>query len=196
MKIDGVDVRSLDPHDLRRKMAVVLQDNFLFSGDIQSNIRLGNEDISDARLQEAAAQVNAGEFIDNLPGGYGAEVLERGATLSVGQKQLLAFARALAFDPEILILDEATASIDTETELLIQDALAKLLKGRTSVVIAHRLSTIQHADRILVMSHGKIKESGTHAELLQQGGLYRKLYELQYRAVSALNDEREAMVAK
>jgi ATP-binding cassette subfamily B protein len=186
VKIDGVDVRELDPHDLRRRMAVVLQDNFLFSGTVASNVRLGNDDVDDRQLQRAAEFVNASPFIAELPGQYDAPVLERGATLSVGQKQLLAFARALAFNPEILILDEATASIDTETELLIQDALAKLLKGRTSLVIAHRLSTIQNADRIMVMSHGEIRESGTHDELLQQNGLYRKLYELQYRAVARL----------
>ncbi|MGI8906283.1 MAG: ABC transporter ATP-binding protein [Candidatus Sumerlaeaceae bacterium] len=187
--VDGVDVRELDPLELRQRMAVVLQDNFLFSGDIESNIRLGNESITDEKLHQAAEFVNAADFISNLPDGYKAEVLERGATISVGQKQLLAFARALAFNPEILILDEATASIDTETELLIQDALAKLLKGRTSIVIAHRLSTIQNADRILVMSKGKIRESGTHAELLQQGGLYRKLYELQYRAAPTRKED-------
>ncbi len=193
IKIDGTDVREMDPQDLRRGMAVVLQDNFLFSGDISSNIRLGNEDITDEEIRDAAAHVNAQHFIESLPNTYNQEVLERGATLSVGQKQLLAFARALAFDPDILILDEATASIDTETELLIQDALEKLLKNRTSIVIAHRLSTIQTADRILVMHHGQIKESGTHTELLQQNGLYRRLYELQYShgAAAVANDELE-----
>ncbi len=180
IKIDGTDIRQMDPHDLRRSMAVVLQDNFLFTGDIASNIRLGNDEITDDEIQVAAASVNAQQFIESLPNSYHQEVLERGATLSVGQKQLLAFARALAFNPDILILDEATASIDTETELLIQDALEKLLKNRTSIVIAHRLSTIQTADRILVMHHGQVKESGTHAELLQQNGLYRRLYDLQY----------------
>lgn len=186
IRIDGTDIRELDPHDLRSKMAIVLQDNFLFTGDIASNIRLGNDDISDDRLQEAARSVNAAGFIDSLPNRYNQEVLERGATLSVGQKQLLAFARALAFNPEILILDEATASIDTETEVLIQDALEKLLQGRTSIVIAHRLSTIQKADRILVMHHGVIKESGTHNELLQLNGLYRRLYDLQYSHANTL----------
>lgn len=179
--IDGVDLRALDPLALRRRMAIVLQDVFLFSGTIADNIRLGNESISDEQVRRAAQVVNAARFIEALPGQYAHEVRERGATLSVGQKQLLAFARALAFDPEVLILDEATASIDTETELLIQDALRKLLKGRTSIVIAHRLSTVQNADRIIVLHKGRIRESGTHAELLRQNGLYRKLYELQYR---------------
>ena len=180
IRIDGVDIREMDARALRSRMAIVLQDNFLFTGDVSSNIRMGNPDITDEMIQQAARNVNADHFIRALPNGYNQEVLERGATLSVGQKQLLAFARALAFDPDIMILDEATASIDTETEILIQDALEKLLKERTSIVIAHRLSTIQNADRILVMHHGSIKESGTHHELLQQNGLYRRLYELQY----------------
>ncbi|PKO14824.1 antibiotic ABC transporter ATP-binding protein [candidate division BRC1 bacterium HGW-BRC1-1] len=183
IKVDGTDIRRLDLSDWRRQFAVVLQDVFLFSGDIASNIRLGNEAVTDEVVERAGRNVNANEFIAALPGGYKQEVLERGATLSVGQKQLLAFARALAFDPAILILDEATASIDTETEHLIQDALQKLLKGRTSIVIAHRLSTIQNADRIIVMHHGKIREVGTHQELLRRDGIYRKLYELQYRDV-------------
>ena len=178
--LDGVDLRELDPHDVRRRMAIVLQDNFLFTGDIASNIRLGSDSISDDQVRQAAEFVNAAPFISHLPNAYHEEVLERGATLSVGQKQLLAFARALAFDPEILILDEATASIDTETEILIQDALEKLLTGRTSIVIAHRLSTIQNADKIIVLHHGRIREVGTHTELLQLEGLYRNLYELQY----------------
>lgn len=181
ISIDGVDIRQLCPQELRRSMAIVLQDNFLFTGTIASNIRLGNEGISDDEIERAAANVNALGFIQAQSGGFDHQVLERGATLSVGQKQLLAFARALAYDPDILILDEATASIDTETELLIQDALEKLLKNRTSIVIAHRLSTIQNADKILVMHHGEIRETGTHTELLQQGGLYRRLYDLQYR---------------
>lgn len=180
IKIDGVDIREFDPYELRKKMAIVLQDNFLFSGDIAGNIRLGNDSITEEQVEAAAKYVNASEFIAFLPSRYGQEVLERGATFSVGQKQLLAFARALAFNPEILILDEATASIDTETEMLIQDALQKLLVGRTSIVIAHRLSTIQNADNIIVLHHGCLKEQGTHSELLQKGGLYRNLYELQY----------------
>lgn len=181
IRIDGVDIRTIDPHDLRRCMAIVLQDNFLFTGTIASNIRLGNEDISDEQVTRAAASVNALPFIKTLENGFDQQVLERGATLSVGQKQLLAFARALAFDPDILILDEATASIDTEAEHLIQDALATLLQNRTSIVIAHRLSTIQNADRILVMHHGQIREQGTHTELLRLNGIYRRLYDLQYR---------------
>lgn len=185
IKIDGVDIREYDLFQLRQQIAIVLQDVFLFSGDISSNIRLGNEQVTDEQVARCAEFVNAAPFIEALPDKYHQEVRERGATLSVGQKQLLAFARALAFDPAILILDEATASIDTETELLIQDALKKLLKGRTSIVIAHRLSTIQTADRIIVLHHGKVRETGTHAELLAQGGTYRKLYELQYKEAPA-----------
>lgn len=180
ISIDGVDIRSMDPHQLRQKMAIVLQDNFLFTGTIASNVRLGNDAISDEQIRGAAASVNALQFIESQPRGLDQQVLERGATFSVGQKQLLAFARALAFDPEILILDEATASIDTETELLIQDALQKLLENRTSIVIAHRLSTIQNADKILVMHQGRVRETGTHTQLLSQNGLYRRLYDLQY----------------
>lgn len=179
--IDGVDVRSLDLKQLRSRMAIVLQDVFLFTGSVASNIRLGNEAIGDARLEECARVVNAHPFISALPDAYEHPVRERGATFSVGQKQLLAFARALAFDPEILILDEATASIDTETELLIQQAIERLLVGRTAIIVAHRLSTIQHCDRIVVLHRGKIRESGTHAELLANDGIYRKLYELQYQ---------------
>jgi ATP-binding cassette, subfamily B, multidrug efflux pump len=197
IRIDGIDIRDMDPQSLRSRIAIVLQDVFLFTGTMSSNIRLGNTDITDDEIRRCASYVNANGFIERLPGAYGHEVRERGATLSVGQKQLLAFARALAFDPEILILDEATASIDTETELLIQDALRKLLRGRTSIVIAHRLSTIQNADRIIVLHHGKIRESGTHAELLHAGGLYRKLYELQYRnGVVAAPATQPSAVAK
>jgi ABC-type multidrug transport system fused ATPase/permease subunit len=185
--IDGVDIREIDLGALRSELAMVLQDVFLFSGDIASNIRLGNREITDERVRNCAEYVNAAQFIEAMPNGYSREVRERGATLSVGQKQLLAFARALAFDPRLLILDEATASIDTETELLIQDALNKLLRGRTSIVIAHRLSTIQSADRIIVLHHGKVREVGTHAELLRHGGIYRKLYELQYKESSAVS---------
>lgn len=184
--IDGHDIRSLDMFDLRRQMAIVLQDVFLFTGDIAENIRLGNDSITDEDIQRCAQYVNASSFIEALPRRYHDEVRERGATFSVGQKQLLAFARALAFDPAILILDEATASIDTETELLIQDALHKLMQGRTSIVIAHRLSTIQNADKIIVLHHGKIREAGTHNELLQKDGIYRKLFELQYRGMETV----------
>jgi ATP-binding cassette subfamily B protein len=179
--VDGVDVRRWDKRWLRRQIGIVLQDVFLFSGTIERNIRLLQSDLPFERVVEAARTVHADRFIERLPGGYHAEVKERGATLSVGQKQLLAFARALAFDPRILILDEATASVDTETELLIQDAMRRLLKGRTSIVIAHRLSTIRSVDRILVLHHGELREEGTHEELLRRRGIYHRLYRLQYR---------------
>ncbi|HXF82724.1 MAG TPA: ABC transporter ATP-binding protein, partial [bacterium] len=180
--VDGVDVRRYRQRDLRRHIGLVLQDVFLFSGTIASNIRLGNAEISDARLREAAAFVNAEAFIARLPQGYATPVVERGATLSAGQRQLIAFARALAHNPEILlVLDEATSAVDTETEQLVQDALRKVLRGRTSIIIAHRLSTIQHVDRILVMHKGRLVEEGTHRELLARGGIYTKLYQLQYR---------------
>jgi len=180
--VDGVDVRRYRQRDLRRHVGLVLQDVFLFSGTIASNIRLGNEEISDEQVRQAAEFVNAQAFIERLPRGYATEVVERGATLSAGQRQLIAFARALAHNPEILlVLDEATSSVDTETEVLIQDALAKVLRGRTSIIIAHRLSTIQNVDRILVMHKGRLVEEGTHRDLLARGGIYTKLYELQYR---------------
>jgi ATP-binding cassette subfamily B protein len=179
--VDGVDIRNVTQADLRRHMAVVLQDVFLFSGDIAGNIGLGNDAISEERIHAAARVVGANRFIEALPGQYHAEVKERGATLSVGQKQLISFARALAVHPRILILDEATSSVDTETELLIQRAIKKLLHGRTSIVIAHRLSTIQSANKILVMHKGEIREAGTHQELLALGGLYYRLYQLQYK---------------
>jgi len=179
--IDGMDIRSVRQADLRRHMAVVLQDVFLFSGDIASNIGLGDAAITEDRIRAAARVVGADRFIEQLPGAYHAEVKERGATLSVGQKQLISFARSLAFDPRILVLDEATSSVDTETESLIQEAIRKLLRGRTSIVIAHRLSTIQSADKILVMHKGEIREQGTHQELLALGGLYYRLYQLQYK---------------
>ena len=178
--LDGKDVREYDVQELRRRVSVVLQDVFLFAGDITENIRLGQPEIPRETVVHAAETVSANRFIEKLPGGYEAKVMERGATLSVGQKQLLAFARALAFDPRILILDEATSSIDTETEVLIQEALGKLLEGRTSIIIAHRLSTIQRSDRILVMHHGELKEEGTHQELLARRGIYRRLFDLQY----------------
>ena len=181
VRVDGVDVREWDPARLRRSIAMVLQDVFLFSGTVAQNIRLGEESISDERIRWAAAEVHALPFIENLPNGLDAQVRERGAGLSVGQKQLIAFARALAFDPKILILDEATSSIDTETEQLIQKALDRLLIGRTSIVIAHRLSTVQKADRILVMHKGEIREMGTHQELLALRGIYYRLYLLQYK---------------
>ena len=179
--VDGVDVREMDLHDLRGLFSLVLQDVQLFTGTIADNIRLGHSAISDADVARAAAAVHADRFIRNLPGGYGAPVAERGATLSVGQKQLLSFARALAFDPRILILDEATSSVDTETELLIRDALKVLMAGRTTIAIAHRLSTIQDMDKILVLHKGHLREAGTHQELLARRGIYFKLYQLQYR---------------
>lgn len=179
--IDGVNIQHVRPEELRKHIAVVLQDVFLFSGDIKGNIHLGNQSISLDRVKAAARIVGAHRFIEALPGGYDAEVKERGSTLSVGQKQLISFARALAHDPAILVLDEATSSVDTETELLIQSAIRKLLSGRTSIVIAHRLSTIQRADKIIVLHKGEIREMGTHQELLGLNGIYKRLYELQYK---------------
>ncbi|MEO5895002.1 MAG: ABC transporter ATP-binding protein [Vicinamibacterales bacterium] len=179
--VDGEDIRNIDLRELRRLFSLVLQDVHLFSGTIASNIRLGDTAIDDARVRTAAASVHAAPFIEQLPSGYGTAVAERGATLSVGQKQLLSFARALAFDPRILVLDEATSSVDTATELLIQDALHTLMASRTTIAIAHRLSTIQDMDKILVLHHGQLRESGTHQELLAQRGIYYKLFQLQYR---------------
>jgi len=178
--LDGVDLRDWDLESLRRNFAVVLQDIFLFSGTVESNIRLGREDISDERVKWAAKEVHAQKFIERLPHGYQSEVKERGAGLSVGQKQLISFARALAFDPALLILDEATSSIDTETEQWIQQAIGRVMEDRTSIVVAHRLSTIQRADQIIVLHHGEIREQGTHQELLAEHGLYWMLYKLQY----------------
>ncbi len=178
--LDDVDIRDWDLHDLRANFAVVLQDVFLFSGSIEKNIRLGNPDISAERVRWAAGEVYADEFIQKLDEGYASEVRERGAGLSVGQKQLISFARALAFDPKILILDEATSSIDTETEQLIQQAVDRVMENRTSLVVAHRLSTVQKCDRIMVFHHGELRESGTHNELLLLRGLYWRLYQLQY----------------
>jgi ATP-binding cassette subfamily B protein len=178
---DGVDIRQLRLHDLRKNFGMVLQDPFLFFGTIASNVRLGTEGISDARLRDVVRQVNLLDFIESLPGGFDEPVKERGATLSVGQKQLLSFARALAHDPKLLILDEATSSVDPETEAMIREALRRLLANRTSLVIAHRLSTIQNASKIVVMHKGHVREVGTHQELLQKRGIYYKLYELQYK---------------
>jgi ATP-binding cassette subfamily B protein len=179
--IDGIDIREVDQRELRNYISLVHQDVFLFSGDIKSNINLGNEKIKIDRVKAAARVVGLNNFIDTLPNRYSEEVKERGATLSVGQKQLISFARALAFNPKILILDEATSSVDTETEILIQNAIQKILKGRTSIVIAHRLSTIQRANKIIVLHKGEVRETGTHQELLVQGGIYYKLYQLQYK---------------
>ena len=181
VKVDGIDVRDLAQHDLRRHVGVVLQDVFLFAGTIESNLTLNNPDIPHERVVEACQYVGVHDYILSLEQGYQTEVRERGATLSTGQKQLLAFARALIQNPDILlVLDEATANVDTETELRIQDALKKVMQGRTSIIIAHRLSTIEHCDRIIVMRRGRIVEQGSHAELLAQGGYYAKLNQLQY----------------
>jgi len=179
--LDGIDIKTIDKSDLRRYISVVLQDVFLFSGTIKSNISMNNDDIPFEKIVEAARLVGADKFIESLPRKYDEEVKERGSTLSVGQKQLISFARALAYDPKILVLDEATSSVDTETEILIQRAIEKLLVGRTAIVIAHRLSTIQSADNIIVMHKGEIRETGNHQELLAKRGIYYKLYQLQYK---------------
>jgi ATP-binding cassette subfamily B protein len=178
---DGIDIREMRLHDLRKNFGIVLQDPFLFSGTIASNIRLGSEGITDAQVRAAAQQVKLQEFIEGLPAGFDEPVRERGATLSVGQKQLLSFARALAHNPRILILDEATSSVDPETEHLLREGLRCLIENRTSLVIAHRLSTIQNASKIVVMHKGHVREVGTHQELLDQRGIYFKLYQLQYK---------------
>jgi ATP-binding cassette, subfamily B, multidrug efflux pump len=188
--VDGRDIRDWDLQELRSQFSLVLQDVHLFSGTIAGNIRLGNSTIDDERVRQAARSVHADRFIDVLPDGLESPVAERGATLSVGQKQLLSFARALAFDPRILVLDEATSSVDTETELLIRDALHVLMAGRTTIAIAHRLSTIQDMDRILVLHKGELREIGTHQELLARRGLYFKLYQLQYK------EQEEAAAAR
>ena len=181
VRIDGVDVRDMDLVDLRSRFGVVLQDPFLFSGTIGGNIRLGTKRIQDADVEQAAEDVNLIDFIRALPKGFDEEVRERGSTLSTGQKQLISFARALAHEPKILILDEATSSVDTETEFRVRDALNRMVEGRTSLIIAHRLSTVQRADKIIVMHKGQIREMGTHQQLLAQRGIYFKLYQLQYK---------------
>ena len=181
IRIDGVDVKEMDLGELRRRFGVVLQDPFLFTGTVGGNIRLGTEWIEDEDVEKAAEDVNLADFIRSLPGGFKEEVRERGSTLSTGQKQLISFARALAHNPKILILDEATSSVDTETEFRVRDALSRMVEGRTSVIIAHRLSTIQRADKIIVMHKGKLREIGSHQQLLAQRGIYYRLYQLQYK---------------
>jgi ATP-binding cassette subfamily B multidrug efflux pump len=181
IRVDGISIREVAKADLRRQMAVVLQDPFLFSTDLRDNITLERDEVDDGRLQEAVQMVGLDRFIAAMPDGFAHTIRERGAGLSVGQKQLVSFARALAGNPAILILDEATSSVDTETEQLLQEATRTLLRGRTSLVIAHRLSTVQHADRILVLHKGEVRETGTHAELLAHDGIYARLYRLQYR---------------
>jgi ATP-binding cassette subfamily B multidrug efflux pump len=181
IKIDGVDLREMDLTDLRGRFGVVLQDPFLFSGTVAGNIRLGTAWIEDKDVEDAAEDVNLADFIRTLPNGFKEEVRERGSTLSTGQKQLISFARALAHNPKFLILDEATSSVDTETEFRVRDALSRMIEGRTSIIIAHRLSTIQRADKIIVMHKGQVREMGTHQELLAHRGIYYKLYQLQYK---------------
>src|SRR6266849_2717007 len=181
IRIDGVDIRKMDLNDLRRRFGVVLQDPFLFSGTIENNIRLGSAWITDEQIAEAAENVNVSDFIRSLPQGFKEPVRERGSTMSTGQKQLISFARALAHNPRILVLDEATSSVDTETEFRVRDALGRMVEGRTSLMIAHRLSTIQRADKIIVMHKGQLRELGTHQQLLANRGIYWKLYQLQYK---------------
>jgi ATP-binding cassette subfamily B protein len=181
IRVGGRDVRDLDPRDLRRQFGVVLQDPYLFTGTLEDNIRLGTEGISRDAVEDAAEQVNLMDFIRSLPEGFESPIRERGSGLSTGQKQLISFARALAHNPRFLILDEATSSVDTETEFRVREALSRMVEGRTSIIIAHRLSTIQRADRILVMHKGRVRESGTHQQLLAQRGIYWKLYQLQYK---------------
>lgn len=179
--IDGIDIRDYELNNLRKKMAVVLQDVFLFSDTIANNISLNDTSITLEQMMKAATIVGADKFIENLPGKYQYNVRERGATLSVGQRQLIAFIRTYVYDPKILILDEATSSIDSESEHLIQQATAKITENRTSIIIAHRLATIQKANKIIVLDHGEIKESGTHQELLKHNGFYKRLYEVQFK---------------
>ena len=193
--VDGVDVREWDLHELRRTIGTVQQDVFLFAGDILENIRLSRAELGEREIREALARAQALKFVERLPNGIHEDIHERGANLSAGQRQLLSFARALAYDPRVLVMDEATSSIDSETERLIQLALNQLLAGRTALVIAHRLSTIEHADRILVLSAGVLRESGTHAELLARPGLYRRLFELQYASATDSSPLEELDVA-
>ncbi len=181
IRIDGVDIKEMNLDELRGRFGVVLQDPFLFSGTVEGNIRLGTARIQDADVEQAAEDVNLADFIRALPGGFKEEVRERGSTLSTGQKQLISFARALAHNPKVLILDEATSSVDTETEFRVRDALNRMVEGRTALIIAHRLSTIQRADKIIVMHKGQVREMGSHQQLLAQRGIYYKLYQLQYK---------------
>ncbi|MGI4743784.1 MAG: ABC transporter ATP-binding protein [Janthinobacterium lividum] len=189
IKVDGQDLRAYDLSQLRRQIGVVLQDVFLFAGSIRDNITLGNREISDAAIWEAAGLVGAQRFIERLPGSLDYPVMERGATLSVGQRQLISFVRALVYQPSVIVLDEATSSVDSETEEMIQGAIDKLMEGRTALVIAHRLSTIQKADRIIVLDRGEIKETGTHDELLRQNGYYAQLYRMQYKTEEAMSKQ-------
>jgi ATP-binding cassette subfamily B protein len=179
--LDGTDIRQFNLQDLRRHFGIVLQDPFLFSGTLESNVRLGTEEIDPATVERALVEVGLGDFLRTLPASIDTPVTERGATFSVGQRQLVSFARALAHNPRFLILDEATSSVDTKTELLIREVLDRLLEGRTAVVIAHRLSTVQHADCILVFHKGRLREQGSHQELLAERGIYYRLYQLQYK---------------
>jgi len=179
--LDGVDIRRYDVYQLRRQFGIVLQDSFLFTGTLESNVRLGDEEIDRGRVEAALREVGLGSLLDTLTEGVATNVSERGATFSVGQRQLVSFARALAHNPRFLILDEATSSVDTKTEVLIREALDRLLEGRTALVIAHRLGTIQHADRILVFHKGKLREQGSHQQLLAVRGIYYRLYQLQYK---------------
>jgi ATP-binding cassette subfamily B protein len=179
--LDGIDIREFDVQSLRRQFGIVLQDPFLFTGTLESNVRLGTEEVTRANVEDALREVGLGPLVESMPNGVETEVTERGATLSVGQRQLVSFARALAHNPRFLILDEATSSVDTKTEMMIREALDRLLTGRTALVIAHRLSTIQHADAILVFHKGRLREFGSHQELLAQRGIYYRLYQLQYK---------------
>ena len=190
--LDGVDIRHVPLEELRRVVGVVPQDVFLFSGSVAENIRLGNRDISEDVVRQVAQALNVDRFVERLPRGFDEEVRERGGILSTGQRQLLAFARALAYDPRVIILDEATSSVDTETERLVQEALEKLMVGRTCLIVAHRLSTVQTADRIIVIHKGKIREQGTHQELLALKGIYYRLYKLQYAGLQANHKQRSA----
>jgi ATP-binding cassette subfamily B protein len=181
--VDGIDIKDFKMASLRKNIGVVLQDVFLFSDTIRNNITLGNDEVTDEMILHAADLVGARKFIDRLPGGLDYNVMERGATLSVGQRQLLSFIRAMVYEPKILVLDEATSSVDSETEQMIQDAIGKMMSGRTSIVIAHRLSTIQKADKIVVLDKGEIKEAGKHEQLLEHQGFYAQLYKMQYKEV-------------